>query len=305
MPRQTTLITAAAMLLTCVTFSHGQDTGKVQFRLRLEKGHSFRSETVTHQVITQSVGGQEIKVDTAIGTTYKYDVQEVSPDGTATLKVTIDGMSMSLDVPNMKVEYDSANPPDEIPPQAQGAAAMVGTSFNMEMNSRGEVTRVEGVETMLEAVLAKGGDAAVKEQLSKQFNSDAMMATMQGMLAPYPDKPVGVGDSWSSNMSVTAGFPMQIDSTYTLKERAGGMATLAVESTIKTDPDADPIAIGPAKAKVEIGGKRTGQMVVHETAGWTISSELDMDFKGSLKIVGVEMSIPITVTGKMTVKTTK
>ena len=305
MPRQTTLITAAAMLLTCVTFSHGQDTGKVQFRLRLEKGHSFRSETVARQVITQSVGGQAIKVDTAIGTTYKYDVQEVSPDGTATLKVTIDGMSMTLDAPNMKVEYDSANPPAEIPPQAQGAAAMVGTSFTMEMNSRGEVTRVEGVETMLEAVLAKGGGAAAKEQLAKQFSNDAMVATMQGMLAPYPDEPVGVGDSWSSKMSVTAGFPMQIDSTYTLKERAGGMATLAVESTIKTDPNADPVAVGPAKAKVEIGGKRTGQMVVHETVGWTMSSKLDIDFKGSLKMVGVEMSIPITVTGEMTVKTTK
>ena len=307
MPRTTTLMTAAAMLLACVTFSRGQDTGKVQFRLQLQEGQSFRSETVTRQVITQSVGGQDIKVDTAVGTTYKYDVQGIAPDGTATLKVTIDGMSMTLDMQNVKVEYDSANPPEEIPLPARGAAALVGKSFTMEMNAQGEVTRVEGIETMLEAALGQGVvPPPVKEQVGKQFGSDSMVATMQGMLAPYPDEPVGVGDSWSRTISVTAGFPMQIDSTYTLKERAGGMATLSVESTIKTDPNAEPIATGIGKATVEISGKRTGEMVVHETAGWTMSSKLAMDFKGNMTIAGASgMSIPLTVTGEMTVKTTK
>jgi len=306
MPRKIALITAVAMLLACVTFSHAQETGKVQFRLRLQEGQSFRSETVTRQVITQSLGGQDMKFDTMVGTTYKYDVQSLAPDGTVTLKVTIDRMSMMLGLPTGNVEYDSANPPNEISPQAKGAAAMVGKSFIMEMSAQGEVARVDGIETLLEAVLAEGGDAAAKEQIEKQLGNDAMVATMQGMLAAYPDEPVGIGDSWSNTMSVTAGYPMQIDSVYTLKERAGGMATLAVESTIKTDPNADPIAVGPAKATVEIGGKRTGEMVVHEDAGWTMSSKLAMDFKGNLKILGASgMSIPLTVTGEMTVKTTK
>jgi len=306
MRRNTTLTTAAAVLLACVASSLAQDAGKVQFRLQLERGQSFRSETITRQVITQNVGGQDTKVDLAVGTTYKYDVQGVAPDGTVTLKVTIDGTSLKMDAASLKVDYDSAKPPEQIPPQAQGVAAMVGKSFGMEMSAQGEITRVEGVEAMLESVLAEGGSAEAKAQIQKQFGGDGMVATMQGMLAPYPDKPVGVGDSWSRTVSVTTGFPMQVDSTYTLKGRAGGMATLAVESTIKTDPNAEPIAVGPMKATVELSGKRTGEMVVHETAGWTMSSKLDMDFKGNLKAVGAsEMSIPLTVTGEITVKTTK
>ncbi len=306
MRRYTTLTTAAAALLACVASSIAQDAGKAQFRLRLEPGQSFRSETVTRQLITQSVGGQDIKIDTSVGTTYKYDVQSTAPDGTATLKVTIDGMSISLEAGPMKVDYDSANPPEQIPPQAQGAAAMVGQSFVMEMNSRGEVSRITGIEAMLEAVVAQGGGAAIREQVEKQFGGDALVATMQGMLAPYPDKPVGIGDSWSGTISVVAGFPMRIDSTYTLKGRAGGMATLAVESKIETDPNADPIATPLGNAQVNIKGKRTGEMVVHEMAGWTMNSKLVMDFKGNMKIAGPpEMSVPLTVTGEMTVKTTK
>jgi uncharacterized alkaline shock family protein YloU len=306
MRNNTTLTTAAAVLLACASSSLAQDTGKVQFRLRLQPGQSFRSETVTRQVITQSAGGQDIKVELAVGTTYKYDVQEVAPDGRAALKVTVDGVSLKMDVLGMKVEYDSAKPPAQIPPQAQGVAAMLGKSFTMEITAQGEVAGVEGVETMLEAALAQGGGAAVREQVEQQFGSDAMVATMQGMLAPYPDQAVGVGDSWSRTLNVTTGFPMQMDSTYTLKGRAGGMATLAVESAIKTDPNAKPISVGTAKATVQIGGKRTGEMVVHETVGWTMSSKLAMDFKGNLKMIGdAQKSVPLTVTGEMTVKTTK
>ncbi len=46
MQTKATLITAAAMLLASVTISHGQDTGNVQFRIRLHEGQSFRSEMV-------------------------------------------------------------------------------------------------------------------------------------------------------------------------------------------------------------------------------------------------------------------
>ena len=304
MPRNTTLITAAVILLVCVTSSRGQDTGKVQFRLGLEKGQSFSSKTLTQQLITQTIAGQAIEADTAVGTTYKFEVQGIAADGAATLKVTVEGMSMSLDVPGLKVDYDSTNPQDPVPSQARAAAAMVGKSFIMKMNSLGEVVQVEGVESILEAVLAEAGDATIQKQVEKQFGGNAMVATMQGMLAPYPDKPVVIGESWSKTTNVARGFPMQIDSTYTLKERADGMATLAVESTIKSDPR--PVGTGPARATVEISGKRTGEMVVHETTGWTMSSKLAMDFKGSRKISGpMEMTIPLTVTGQMTVKTTE
>ena len=57
--------------------------------------------------------------------------------------------------------------------------------------------------------------------------------------------------------------------------------------------------------RLSAAGKRTGEMVVHETAGWTMSSKLAIDFKGSLKLSGASgMSIPLSVKGEMTVKTT-
>ena len=316
MRKNTTLTTAAAVLLACVTSSLAQDTGKVQFRLRLQPGQSFRSETVTQQVITQSVFGNDQKMDQTMGMTYRYDVESVAPDGTAMLKVSYDALKMVMDSPAGKVDYDSKNPPAEIPAMAKAMAAMVGQSFKMEMNSQGQVTRVEGLETLLDRMISQldlPNDAAksmVGEMLKKQFGNDAMVGTMQGMMATYPEEAVGLGDSWTRKANVTAGFPMQKESTYTLKSRAGGMATLDVQTKIRSDPDAEPVAMGPMKMTYNISGKQSGQMILHETAGWTMSSKMTLEFKGDVKVSGIpgaaeETSWPISCTSEVTVTTTK
>ena len=316
MPRKTTLIAAAAVLLACVTFAHSQDTGKVQFRLRLQEGQSFRSETVNRQVITQSILGKDQKVDQTMGTTYRYDVQSVAPDGTATIKVSYEAMKMAMDSPAGKVEYDSKNPPAEIPSVAKGVAAMLGQSFTMQMNSRGQVTEVEGLGALLDRVLSHLDlpDEAAKEMTGKmlknQFGDDAMIGAMQLMMPTYPEEPVGGGDTWTKTTNVTMGFPMQMENTYTLKSRAGGMATLAVQTKIRSDPDAEPVSMGPVQMTYNISGRRSGQVVLHETVGWTISSKMAMEFKGDVKVIGMPgmaegTTWPISCTGEMAVETTK
>lgn len=316
MPRNTTLMTAAAMLLACVTFSHGQDTGKVQFRLRLQEGQSFRSETVSRQVVTQSIFGNEQKMDQTIGMTYRYDVESVAPDGTAAIKVSYDELKMVMGGPTGKIDYDSKNPPAEIPAAAKGVAAMLGQSFTIEMNPQGQVTKVEGLGAMLDRIISGldlpdgAAKSMVNDMFKKQFDGEAMVGTMQAMMAIYPEVPVGVGDTWTKTVNVTAGFPMQMDNTYTLESRAGGMATLDVQTTIRSDPDAEPVTMGPMKITYNINGRQSGQMVLHETVGWTMSSKTTMEFKGDVKVSVVPgmaegTTWPISCTGETTVKTTK
>ena len=316
MPRNTILMTAAAMLLACVTCSHGQDTGKLQFRLRLREGQSFKSETVSRQVITQNIFGNEQKMDQTMGMTYRYDVQSVAPDGTATIKVSYDALKMVMNGPTGKIDYDSKNPPAEIPAAAKGVAAMLGQTFVMEMNAQGQITKVEGLKALLDRIISQLDlpDGAAKsmadDMLKKQFGNDAMVGTMQAMMAVYPEEPVGVGDTWIKNTNVTAGFPMQMENTYTLKSRAGGMATLDVRTKIRSDPDAEPVSMGPMKITYNISGTQSGQMVLHETAGWTMSSRMALEFKGDVKVSGVEgmaegTTWPISCSGETTVTTTK
>ena len=316
MRRNTNLMTAAAVLLACVASSLAQDAGKVQFRLRLQPGQMFRSETVTRQATTQSIMGNEQKMDQTIGMAYRYEVLGVAPDGTAMIKVTYDALKMAMDGPTGKIDYDSKNPPAEIPAQAKGMAALLGQSIRMQMNSQGRVTKVEDVEALLDRIIAQIDlpdetvKAAITTMLKKQFGNDAMIGTMQSMMATYPEAPVGVGDSWTSKANVTAGIPMQTESTYTLKSRSGGMATLGVQTKIQSNPDAEPMAMGPMKMTYNISGTQRGEMVVHEMAGWTISSKLTMEFKGDVKASGIPgmadgTSWPISCTGEVTVTTTK
>jgi uncharacterized protein DUF6263 len=316
MSKNRTLITAAAMLLACVTFSHGQDTGKVQFRLRLKEGQSFRSEMVARQAITQNILGNEQKMDQTMGMTYRYDVESVAPDGTATIKVSYEAVKMAMDAPTGKIDYDSKNPAAEIPAAARGVAAMVGQSFTMEMNSQGQVTKVEGLGALMDRIISEidlpddATKSMINDMLEKQFGDEAMVGNMQAMMAHYPEEPVGVGDTWTKKANVTAGFPMQLENTYTLKSRAGGMATLDVQTKIRSDPDAEPVTMGPMKITYNISGQQSGEMVLHETAGWTMSSQMTMEFKGDVKVSGMPgmaegATWPISCTGETTVKTTK
>jgi len=227
-----------------------------------------------------------------VGIGMSFAARDVDADGATRVKMTYDWAAFGQDGPMGRIEYDSAKPPPHVHPAAKGFAALVGQSLTMTMASDGSVSHIEGVDALLDHVLkeisvpSEAARATLEKQLRKQFGSKAVSEMVKQMTATYPDKPVAIGGSWSKSMDVTRGFPVALDSTWTLRARRNGVATIDVKSRVRPSTNTDPVQMGPMSLTYSLKGEQTGTVQVDEASGWMLSSKLTQDISGQITATG-------------------
>jgi hypothetical protein len=211
------------------------------------------------------------------------------------------------------VEFDSSKPSGEVPQAARGFAALAGQQFTFVLTRDGKVTEVRGVQEMLDAVVSKldlppgpTRDAMAK-MMKEQFGETAMKEQMQNLFAFYPAQPVGVGESWTHNVRIRMGFPMVLENTYTLKSRQGGLATIAVETRLSSNPDAKPMELGTVSIGYALTGTQGGESTVDEATGWTTGAKLKQDIAGDMTMTagGNAQKVPLVIKSDVTLTSTK
>lgn len=312
MTRQKTRAAILAVIFAASAVSApAQD--KVQLRLQLKKGQSYQQEMVTDQKISQTIQGRLLDMRQTIGMGFTYDVKDVRADGTAVVKVAYHSALLKQKGPMGTIQYDSKNPPETVPAMAQGFAALVGQGFTMELTPEGTVTKVEGVDEMLAHIMKsiKAPDesirATMEKKMKEQFGDEALKEIMEKMMAIYPDKPVGVGDSWRRKIVISKGFAMTIDNTWTLKSRRDGIAVVEVNSTVKPNANAKPLDMGTLRLQYDIGGKQQGEMKIDEATGWVIQAKMTQNLSGKVRAQGLggvsdDMTWPISIESDISFK---
>lgn len=280
--------------------------GKVDLKLRLQQGKTYKTRMVYDQKMTQTFQGREMEMNQKMAMDFAFDVQKVGEAGDATIKVTFQRISAEMEGPMGEISYDSASPTEVDHPMMKGFAAIAGESYTMVLSEKGEVKKVDGVKEMMSRIIdsLELPDGQAKEMMKKQFENmfgDQATAQMMGQwFSMIPDRPVGVGDAWTKTISITAGMPMTIDSKWTLRERRGGVAVMAVESVLKSNPDAGPMEMGPMKITMDISGEQSGTYELDESTGWIVRSRMTQKISGEQIIEGGpaqdgSMTIPLAM----------
>jgi hypothetical protein len=278
---------------------------KLDLKLRLKKGEAYHVGVVVDQDITQTAPGaaQPQAMKQKIGMGYRMEVLDVDAEGKATLRTAYHDVSFRQESPAGVIAFDSSKPDGEVPPAARGFAALAGQQFTMALTRDGKVTEIRGVQEMLDAIVEKldmppgpTRDAMAKT-IKEQFGETAMREQMQNLFAFYPDQPVGVGDSWTQTVRISMGFPMVLENTYALKSRNAGVATIAVETKLGSNPDAKPLEMGTISIAYDLSGTQAGDLTVDEATGWTTAAKLKQDITGDMTVAagGNAQKVPLTI----------
>lgn len=298
MNKKRILIFACILVVLALLASCG-GSKKLDLRLRLEAGKSYGVRMIADQTITQTLAGQTQTMTQSVGMAYTYDVQSVEPDGTMRIKVTYDWVLYKQDGPMGTFSYDSANPPATVPQAALGYAALVGRGFTVQIKPNGEIADIQGVDELLAGMLDALGVPPGSERdeleasLRSQFGSESLKDSFEKAALFYPDKPVAVGDSWSKKISVETGMPMVLDTTWTLKARKNGVATVETRSDVQTNPEAEPLEVAGMTITYQLSGEQSGTMELDEKTGWLMSATLKQDLAGQISAMG--MTWPMTI----------
>jgi hypothetical protein len=145
----------------------------------------------------------------------------------------------------------------------------------------------------------------------KQFiNEEGIKEQTEGSMAIYPEKPVGIGDSWRKTVALTQGVAMTVENEWILKDRKNGVSFIEVKSNIKSNPNAEPMGMGSAKIRYELSGKQQGLIEIEESTGRLIRSKTNQDISGQIKVKvagqqSQEMPIPVKIDGIVTCEMTE
>lgn len=284
----------------------------IDLKLKLKKGDVFTIETTTDQLIQQDVMGQKQEQTQVTTFINRYEVTE-SQDDLYTMKVTYTDVYVSMKTPMGDMEYDSKNPPADISPALQGFAGLKGSYFTMQLNHKGEVKKVEGVDEMLDKMInnmdipSDDMRAGIKENMKTQFGDEALKSSMERSMAIYPDKSVKKGDSWKKNTSMSMGMYADIENTYTLTSIEGNKANVKVASVVSSMEDNKGMEIGGMKIFYEVGGKQVGVIELDIQSGLTRSSSIDQDLSGTVRLEGNPQlpdgtTWPISIKSKISTK---
>jgi hypothetical protein len=331
-PRSVHFVLISCGLLLALAGTSRAAEDKLELRLRLKKGDTYRLRLTVEQHIEQGAGtttgggagaggGNAAganpaptppqSLDQSMGVGYTMAVKDVAADGAMTIETTYDAVVFRQKGRAGVIEYDSTNPPKQLNPAARAFSVLPGLSFSMTLTPAGGVTAVEGLNEMLAEVvrrlsLPEGPERAnLQKVLTEQFGEAAMKQNMQNLFALYPPAAVAVGESWQRKMVVNKGFPLVIDGTYTLKGRAGGVASIELKANLSPNDAAGPVELGTGKMGYELSGEEVGTAKVEEATGWTQSLETTQDLSGSIRFhtgANAETTVPITVKSKVTME---
>ncbi|MHC4622924.1 MAG: DUF6263 family protein [Planctomycetota bacterium] len=286
---------------------------KIEYQMKFEKGAKYYLRTTKEQTISETMMGQEQGGERTVNMGINFDIKNVDKDGNAWVDYAYDWIKVTLKGPMGEVVYDSSEKEATVPPMGQAYAVLVGESISLKMTPKGRVKEVKGLEKIHANIRKKWPESAMREHMIKameqHLSEEAVKESAQSTTAIYPDRPVGVGDTWSTKVVLSQDSPMIAENKWTLKTRAKGVATFEVKSVMKPNPDAKLEIMG-TKITHELSGKQEGIIEIRESTGHLIRGKLSQQISGHKRVEGggaqgQSMTIPVKIDSVVTLEMTE
>lgn len=285
-----------SMLYSC------QSDKKVKLEMRLKKGKTYTYTITTTQESKQTniTGKQEsVKQDMVFG--YKMSVKDVDTGGNETIETAYDKVKMTSHSAYGDNIYDSEDSKDTSSVMSRLFKALRSGSFTIVMSKEGIVKSISGYKTIIDRMVtsvAPGKDAqsqSMKEQIIGRFNDKALKESLQNGWNIYPADAVGIGDSWTKSNSLSVGFPLDMVTTYTVKEISSKKVVLDVKSDINAGKDSMATLMGIA---IKIKGTQKGVIEIDRETGLPLHSNIRQEINGVISMVNQDSQkqMPVSAT---------
>jgi hypothetical protein len=250
----------------------GPAQGQVKLEWKFTQGDKFYLENVTNLKQTIEVMGQKIPMDSLNTTVSSFLVK----------KVAADEIVLEQKIESVKVKAGQGLGD----PQAKVAEQMAGSVFTITLNSKGEVTKVEGFDDLIKKLSQNNEE--IGKLLKSILTEDTMKQGIQEAFGFVPGKPVNKGDSWKRQMRLSMGpmgtFVVDMDYTYQGKakdgEEVGVKGTYSYEAP-KGGAGGLPFKVTKGEFKTE---EAKGTLIFDAATGRLVRHEFKAKLNGSMTI---------------------
>lgn len=218
---------------------HQNEDETYTFRYNLKKGETYPFLLKINQSQSMSAAGQSMNLSSSRTVDFDYFVEEVT-GSKFKLKATFKGFSESFKSPTGEtLSYNTASgkPSDKDVAQSWTIyKAITGQGFAMEVDNKGKVLSVNGLENVVSNTLSKlkndftaEEQSQIKELLKSSLSSESIKSQFEESLNIFPDKDLKIGEKWDDTQNISEGpVKGQNKVTRTFKEIKDGKAKITV-----------------------------------------------------------------------------
>lgn len=296
------------LLFLALISCHAQNTS---LTLNLEEGKEYNQVASSKTTITQTLEGQKIDIIMTINGGMSFKVISDNPSD-YDLEVKYTGLSMIMDMPQGKIEFNSAKN-DEQDIMSTVLSKMVGKAFNVKMAKTGKIIEVKNIESVIDSVfehfaqyMSENQLEQMKEQMENAYGAEAFKGNIEMTTAIFPDKPVSKGDKWTIVTNLQSGMAALMTTEYQFVDLKSDFAIIKGNSIIKTEDKDAYVESNGMPMKYDLNGSMVSEIKVDRETGWIIKANIKQEIKGDAYIkenpqLPDGLKIPMIMKNEMTI----
>lgn len=267
---------------------------------RLAVGDNFLVEQVANQEITQDINGvKQIIENNLIGEMY-FEVLEVT-DTNYTISMSFKRLKMLMTSPTLgELSNSDTASSDSTDVTTMLFKGILNVPVTILMEKTGKITSVTGGEKLITSMFESAGIdqpeiiEASKEQMEKQFGSNALANSMEQMTYFYPADAVAVGDEWANSYNGN----LSAKTNWTLADYTSELTTLTGNATA-TMSNIDE------NVMMTLSGSQKTSVIANTKTGLFSSVTVTGEYSGDTLFQAQNMTIPTNIKSTITYKISK
>lgn len=292
-----TLLAIAAMMVSCSTEKLNE------IKLNLSEGENYAQNMSTSMEMVQNFQGQKMNIDVNVNANFNNKVIKVE-NGEYTLESNFELMEMDMKNPMMNMSFSSEKMDSTNEMTSTISKVLKGMKegkFTMVITEFGEIKSVEGLEEMMTKAIEAIPDVTpqvmsqINQQLTKSFGEEAMINNLTPSMNIYKTGIVKVGDTWTEENKMESTIPLNVNTTYTVKEIKSdafiieGVSELTLANSMLNSGQ-----------KMDLTGDMTSSYEIDRVSGWANRVEINQDLVLTTTVVQGEevQEIPMTIKSK-------
>jgi hypothetical protein len=263
---------------------------KVLLRFNLQKGSSYEMTMNMSNLIDQQMAGHPMKMDQQMQMVFVYTVLEVLPNQNFLIEYSMQDMSLNMNINGQEMRMGTKDT-TQSNPMYNVFKGLGSHKLKMEINSRGQVLKVEGLDVYVNSI---GQNPQLAQSMQMFTGEDNFKSFMEQTFNYFPEAEVKEGDKWSTSYKLPGMMNMESTMNFELASIEEDQVVLNVTSDVNLD---SPIEQNGFKMNVKMTGTQTGSMTIDTSDGWLRESDLTQKFDMKMKMnnpqSGEEMEIPM------------
>jgi hypothetical protein len=282
--------------------------------MNLEKNKVYRLKSVSEQVITQTVNGNQQTTESRVDYTLSLKMIDATADFLIT-EVHFDTLITKTNTMGKVATMSSVSEGDI--KSAETVDVMSGimnrlskNALYVKMDFAGKPLEIVNLKMLSDLVIKDTSSitltgqtaAAVKKQIINMVSDNSLKTMIEMFTWCLPGKQVSPGDNWNvTQQTNSGGMMLDIITNYHLDGVNGNTANITAESNIKAAENADPIESGGAKVTYDdLKGLSKSNIVIDIHTGLIVEDKAKTHITGNLGISapGFSMQMPMDINGE-------